>query len=218
MMVEHTNVPSRRGIPRVEYQQFSEHREPSANVRIWLASYSGANAVALALPFGIDVGVDRLPARERGERHVWGSTILFGPVVFQILGSDVPGVLGLFDLAAPNTQQSTTTKTFMSGSYHRRRDTISGRLLFALATVLRLRGCRSGRPGDLSAGSWGGSTSGRAGAQGATVIAPVRVVCQPTGDLQRAGAYDGVDRFAGPSQRDLGAALERPRRRWSSGT
>jgi hypothetical protein len=74
-------------------------------VRIWLASYAGANTVALASPFGIDVGVDRLPARERGERHVWGSTILFGRVVFQILGTDVRGVLELFDLAAPNTNQ-----------------------------------------------------------------------------------------------------------------
>lgn len=105
MMAEHTNARSRRGIPGVEYEHLWEHREPSANVRIWLASYAGANAVALALPFGIDVGRDRLPARERGERNVWGSTILFGPVVFQILGSDVPKVLDVFDLATPNTHQ-----------------------------------------------------------------------------------------------------------------
>ena len=103
MMVECTNVPSRRGIPRVEYRHVWKRREPSANVRIWLASYAGERAVALALPFGIDVGVHRLPDRERGERHVWGSTILFGPVVFQILGSRVPGLLDLFALAVRNT-------------------------------------------------------------------------------------------------------------------
>jgi hypothetical protein len=34
---------------------------------------------------------------------VWGSTILFGPVVFQVLGSAVPGLLDIFQLAAPNT-------------------------------------------------------------------------------------------------------------------
>lgn len=105
MIVECTNVPSRRGIPRVEYEHLWEHRVPSANARIWLMSYAGARAVALALPFGIDVGVDRLPARDRGERHVWGSTILFGPVVFQILGSAVPGILDLFALAAPSAHR-----------------------------------------------------------------------------------------------------------------
>jgi hypothetical protein len=105
MMAEHTNAPSRRGIARVEYAHLFQNREPSANVRIWLASYTGVDAVALALPFGIDVDMDRNPARERGERDVWGSTILFGPVVLQILGSAVPGLLNLFDLAAPNAHQ-----------------------------------------------------------------------------------------------------------------
>lgn len=105
MMAEHTNGASRRGIPLAEYEQVWEHREPSSSVRIWLASYIGARAVALALPFGLDVGVDRLPSRERGERNVWGSTILFGRVVFQIVGSNVGNVLDAFDLVAPNIHQ-----------------------------------------------------------------------------------------------------------------
>ena len=103
IMAEQTNAPARRGIPRDEYQHVFKHGEPSTNVRVWLASYVGGTGVALALPFGIDVDMSQDPARERGERDVWGSTILFGPVVFQILGSAVPGVLDIFELAAPNT-------------------------------------------------------------------------------------------------------------------
>ncbi len=105
MMAEHTNVASRRAIPRGEYEHLWNQREPSTSTRIWLASYSGTHAVALALPFGTDLAINALPVRERGERNVWGSTILFGPVVFQILGSSVPNVLGLFNLNTPNTHQ-----------------------------------------------------------------------------------------------------------------
>ena len=102
-MAEHTNAAARRGIPRAEYVHLWKYGEPSTNVRVWVASYVGALAVALALPFGIDVDMARNPAPDRGERDVWGSTILLGPVVFQVLGSAVPGLLEIFELAAPNT-------------------------------------------------------------------------------------------------------------------
>jgi len=56
MMVEQTNVPARRGIPRTEYAHLRECGEPSESVRVWLGSYAGEQAVA-----------GRHPLRERRE-------------------------------------------------------------------------------------------------------------------------------------------------------
>jgi hypothetical protein len=104
MMVEHTNTQVKRGIPRAEYLHLYEHGEPSERVRVWLGSYVG-EAVAGGVPFGKDLDMDAGPDRERGERDVWGATILFGPVVFQVIGTRLPGLLGVLDMATPNTNQ-----------------------------------------------------------------------------------------------------------------
>jgi hypothetical protein len=67
MMVEQTNASVRRGIPRAEYAHLRARGEPSERVRVWIASYSGTLAVALGLPFGVDIdmcaGPDRTPFR-----------------------------------------------------------------------------------------------------------------------------------------------------------
>jgi hypothetical protein len=105
MMVEQSNASTRRGIPRAEYACLWSRGEPSERVRVWVASYSGTLAVALGLPFGIDIDMDVGPDRERGERHVWGSTLLFGPVVFQVIGTHVDGVLDGLDMATANTHR-----------------------------------------------------------------------------------------------------------------
>jgi len=103
MMVEQTNAEAMRGIPRAEYAHLYERGEPSAQVRVWVASYVGSQAVALGLPFGKDVDMDAGPDPKRGERDVWGSTVLFGPVVFQVIGTGVPGLLDMLELGTPNT-------------------------------------------------------------------------------------------------------------------
>ena len=61
--------------------------------------------MAGALPFGVDAGMDSNPAPDRGERDIWGATILFGPVVFPLVGTAVTGLLDVLYLAAPNTHQ-----------------------------------------------------------------------------------------------------------------
>jgi hypothetical protein len=104
MMVEQTNTQVKRGIPRAEYAYLYERGEPSERVRVWLGSYAG-EAVAGAVPFGKDVNMDARPDRERGERDVWGATVLFGPVVFQIIGTHLHNLLDELDMATPNTHQ-----------------------------------------------------------------------------------------------------------------
>ena len=103
MMVEQTNAPARRGIPCAAYAHLRETGEPSERVRVWVASHAGERAVALALPFGSDVNMATRPEPERGERDVWGSTLLFGPVVLQVLGTRVPRLLDLLQMATPHT-------------------------------------------------------------------------------------------------------------------
>jgi hypothetical protein len=110
MVVEQTNASARRGIPYAEYSQLRTRGEPSDRVRVWVASYSGTLAVALGLPFGADIDMDAGPNRERGERDVWGSTLLFGPVVFQVIGTHVDAVLGGLEMATANTHQVWPTR------------------------------------------------------------------------------------------------------------
>jgi hypothetical protein len=65
----------------------------------------GSQAVALGLPFGKDVDMGAGPDPKRGERDVWGSTVLFGPVGFQVIGTGVPGLLHMLELRTPNTHR-----------------------------------------------------------------------------------------------------------------
>lgn len=75
-----------------------------------MASYSGTLAVALGLPFGADINIDARSDRERGDRDVWGSTLLFGPVVLQVIGTQVDGVLDGLDMATANTHRVWPTR------------------------------------------------------------------------------------------------------------
>ena len=54
---------------------------------------------------GKDVDMGAGPDPKRGERDVWGSTVLFGPVVFQVIGTGVPGLLNMLELRTPNTHR-----------------------------------------------------------------------------------------------------------------
>lgn len=92
MMAEHTHGAARHAIPLEEYVHLFEHGEPSNAVLIWMAAYDG-DVVAMARMFGLDADMAAGPDPDRGWRDIWGSTVTFGPVVFQVFGSHIPGLL-----------------------------------------------------------------------------------------------------------------------------
>jgi len=49
--------------------------------------------------------MDARPDRMRGERDVWGAKLLFGPVVFQVLGTRLAALLDALEMTTPNTHQ-----------------------------------------------------------------------------------------------------------------
>ncbi len=109
MMIEHLHGPKRRFIADEEYEHLFTHREPSERIRIWMASYQGSYAVAVGSTGAFDVqmagDVYREWAPDGGLRDVWAVTILFGPVVFQVSGTTIPGLLEGVELRTMNTHR-----------------------------------------------------------------------------------------------------------------
>jgi hypothetical protein len=109
MMVEHTHGAKRNVIPGGEYAYLFEHREPSERVRVWMAAYAGTQAVALGSMWGLDAETNETGPREwepdRGARDIWGATILFGPVVFQVFGTTLLPLLEGLEVNAPYTHR-----------------------------------------------------------------------------------------------------------------
>jgi hypothetical protein len=109
MMVEHMHGAKRCVIPHEEYAYLFEHGEPSERVRIWMAAYSGTQAVAVGSMWGRDAETNETDPREwepdRGTRDIWGATILFGPVVFQVFGTTILPLLEGLELNTLNTQR-----------------------------------------------------------------------------------------------------------------
>jgi hypothetical protein len=108
MMVEHMDGAKRRVIPSEEYAHLFENGEPSERVRIWIAAYTGTEAAAVGGMWGLDTETNETGPREwepdRGVRDIWGGTVLFGPVLFQLVGTTlVPLLEGVQDL--PHTHR-----------------------------------------------------------------------------------------------------------------
>jgi hypothetical protein len=111
MMVDHTLAPEQRGFPTEEYEHLYKLREPSGRVRVWMSSYVGEMPASGRL-YGLDVdvslgdgagshaGVSQPP--ERGWRDVYGATISFGPVVFQVFGTRVAALLDGWSILNPH--------------------------------------------------------------------------------------------------------------------
>ena len=100
MMVEHMHGARRHIIPAEEYAHLFEHGEPSERIRVWMATYAGSQAVAVGSMWGLDAETNETGPREwepdRGARDIWGATILFGAVVFQVFGTTIlPLIEGL---------------------------------------------------------------------------------------------------------------------------
>jgi hypothetical protein len=112
MMVEHMHGAKRHVIPSEEYAHLFENHEPSECVHIWIAAYTGTQAAAVGGMWGLDVETNETGPREwepdRGVRDIWGGTVLFGPVLFQLVGTTlVPLLEGVQDM--PHTPASART-------------------------------------------------------------------------------------------------------------
>jgi hypothetical protein len=105
MMVECAQNPDKPAILPEECPHLFAHGEPSPRVRIWMAAYDGVVSTAVGHMWGLDFAAeqDPDPARQHGE--IWGGTVVFGPVVFQLLGSNVPGLLELAEMTTPDVHQ-----------------------------------------------------------------------------------------------------------------
>jgi len=102
MMSEHTLGSEKRVVPDDDYADLREHGQPSERVVVWMATYIGTMPGSVRL-FGLDADVTQGP--DRGRRDMWGATLTFGPVVFQVFGTTVPLLLKALDLNYPGVQQ-----------------------------------------------------------------------------------------------------------------
>jgi hypothetical protein len=104
MMAGHTNGAARHVIGAEQYEHLMERLAPSNRVVIWMASYAG-DVTAMCRMYGLDADMDAGPDPNRGARDIWGTTIAFGPVVFQLFGSDIPELVAGAQVRAPGCHQ-----------------------------------------------------------------------------------------------------------------
>lgn len=102
MMVESQQSPDASVIPPAEYAHLYASGEPSTGVRVWMATYTGAVSTAVGHIYAGDVTV---PEDNPREGTLWGGTILFGPVLFNLLGSDLADLLASAVMDAPGVHQ-----------------------------------------------------------------------------------------------------------------
>lgn len=100
MMIEHTHGAARHVIGPADYGRLMAQGEPSEHVLIWMAAYAGEH-IAMGRMYGLDADMATGPDPDRGSRDIWGATIMFCPVVFQLFGSDIPELLEGVQLNAP---------------------------------------------------------------------------------------------------------------------
>ena len=87
-----------------------------------MAAYAGQH-VAMGRMFGLDADMATGPDPDRGSRDIWGATIMFGPVVFKLFGSDIPELLEGVQLNVPAVTYSGRTPVRSRGRQSRRSTT-----------------------------------------------------------------------------------------------
>jgi hypothetical protein len=102
MMVESQQRPDAPVILPEGYGHLYATGDPSSRVPVWMATYTGAVSTAVGHIYAGDVTVgDDNPTRG----SLWGGTIVFGPVLFKLLGSNVRDLLASADMDAPSVHQ-----------------------------------------------------------------------------------------------------------------
>jgi hypothetical protein len=102
MMVESQQKPAAPVILSDDYPHLYARREPSDRVRTWIAAYSGVVSTAVGHIYALDVSVGEDDLRQG---NLWGGTVVFGPVLFHLLGSDLPDLLSSADMDGPGIRQ-----------------------------------------------------------------------------------------------------------------
>jgi hypothetical protein len=87
MMVVAAQNPPQSPIPVSAYAHLFANTTPPAHTRMWISAYSGAVSTAYAYTYAGDIRI----GDQDGD--IWGGTVLFGPVLMQMLGSSIPGVV-----------------------------------------------------------------------------------------------------------------------------
>lgn len=82
-----SQAKQRSVVPAADLDHLRNHREPSANVSVWIVSYDGSHP-AVADAYGIAAN-----HKDDGTPYsIWATTVGFGPVAFHLFGSTVPGM------------------------------------------------------------------------------------------------------------------------------
>lgn len=99
MMIVALEKPDEPAIPAEDYSHLYAHTEPPSDVRIWLGAYSGEISTAFAHTYAGDISAGDATG------DIWGATIIFGPVIFQLLGSTIAGLAASAELNDPGVRQ-----------------------------------------------------------------------------------------------------------------
>ena len=106
LILVHTQGAKHGVASKQEHAFLREHGEPSTNIKVWIAAYTGEHPATAQIS-----GVDRrkrpagpLPNPARGSRHIWSVTHSFGPVLFVIFGTDLPGFADRVNIPLPDVQ------------------------------------------------------------------------------------------------------------------
>lgn len=86
MMAVAAQNPTESPFPASTYADLFANVEPPADMRLWVGAYSGAVSTAYAHTYVGDISIGDL------DGDIRGGTVLFGPVLIQMLGSSIPGL------------------------------------------------------------------------------------------------------------------------------
>lgn len=105
MMAESQQRPGQPAVLPEEYPYLFAQGEPSTRVRVWIGAYTGAVSTAYGHLWGLDFAAPQDPDPAHQSGVVWGATIVFGPVVFQLLGSNIQDLLTGAEMNTPGVHE-----------------------------------------------------------------------------------------------------------------
>jgi hypothetical protein len=98
LMIDQSQSRDGHAFPQAVYDHLRAHGQPPLDMRIWMASYGG-DRLGFTHLYGMDVDITQ--AADRGVREIHGATVAFGPVVFQVFGATIDGLVDGLRVGAP---------------------------------------------------------------------------------------------------------------------